>query len=314
MPTRPASHEASATYAIFDRRLLAWRRQRACANAGNFDFLLERAAEDICDRLSIVQRRFEKAAVIGAHHGLLGRRIRSLPNVGWVVETDSAPGMLARCDGPRVLADEELLPFADGALDLVVSALSLQLVNDLPGTLAQMRRALKPDGLLLAAMLGGTTLAELRTAFLVAEAEIEGGASPRVAPFADVRDAGALLQRAGFALPVADADTVDVTYASPLDLMREIKGMGASNMLLARRRAPLRRATLLRAMEVYAERFGIAGGRVRATFEIITLTGWTPHESQQKPLAPGSARTRLADALHVPEVPAGDKPGGSDRA
>lgn len=310
MPARPTPEDTTAAYAVFDRRLLAGRRERVCAQAHDYDFLLSRAAEDICDRLSIVQRRFEKAAVIGGHHGMLGRRARSLPNVGWVVETDSSQGMLARCDGPRVLADEELLPFADGALDLVVSALSLQLVNDLPGALAQIRRALKPDGLFLAAILGGRTLIELREAFLVAEAEVEGGASPRVAPFADVRDAGALLQRAGFGLPVADADTVDVTYASPLDLMRDIKGMGASNMLLARRRAPLRRATLLRAMEVYAERFGVPGGRVRATFEIITLTGWAPHESQQKPLKPGSARTRLADALRVPEVPAGDKPEG----
>lgn len=298
-----------AAHAIFDRDLLVRRRDRASADAGRFEFLLDRAAEDICDRLSIVQRRFEKVAVIGAHHGLLGRRVRSLPNVAWVVETDSAPGMLARCDGPRVLADEELLPFADGSLDLVVSALALQFVNDLPGALAQIGRALKPDGLFLAAMLGGRTLVELREAFLVAEAEIEGGASPRVAPFADVRDAGALLQRAGFALPVTDADTVAVTYATPLDMMRDVKGMGASNMLLARRRAPLRRVTLLRAMEVYAERFSGGYGSVRATFEIITLTGWVPHESQQKPLQPGSARSRLADALRVAERPAGDKPG-----
>ncbi len=293
---------------IFDRDLLVRRRNRVSADAGRFAFLLDRAAEDICDRLSIVQRQFDTAAVIGAHHGLLGRRVRGLANVGWAVETDSAAGMLAQCDGPRVLADEELLPFRDGALDLVVSALALQFVNDLPGALVQIRRALKPDGLFLAAMIGGRSLVELREAFLVAEAEIECGASPRVAPFADVRDAGALLQRAGFALPVADSDTIDVTYATPLDLMRDVKGMGASNMLVARRRAPLRRATLLHAMEVYAERFSAADGRVHATFEIITLTGWAPHESQQKPLKPGSARARLADALRVPERPAGDKP------
>lgn len=293
---------------IFDRDLLVRRRNRASADAGRFAFLLDRAAEDICDRLSIVQRRFERAAVIGAHHGFLGRRVRALPNVGWAVETDSAAGMLARCDRPKVLADEELLPFRDCALDLVVSALALQFVNDLPGALVQIRRALKPDGLFLAAMIGGRTLVELREAFLVAEAAIEGGASPRVAPFADVRDAGALLQRAGFALPVADADTIDVTYATPLDLMRDVKGMGASNMLVARRRVPLHRATLLRAMEVYAERFSAADGRVHATFEIITLTGWAPHESQQKPLKPGSARARLADALRVPERPTGEKP------
>jgi hypothetical protein len=184
--------------------------------------------------------------------------------------------------------------------------LSLQLVNDLPGVLAQVRRALKPDGLLLAAMLGGNTLFELRTALLAAEEEVEGGASPRVAPFADVRDLGGLLQRAQFALPVVDAETVVVTYADPLALMRELRGMGAANVLRARSRKPLRRATLLRSLEIYAQRFGLAGGRIPATFEILTLTGWAPHESQQKPLQPGSAKMRLADALRTTEHPAGD--------
>jgi SAM-dependent methyltransferase len=226
-----------------------------------------------------------------------------------VVSAEAAPALLARCPHPKVGADEELLPFGDGVLDLVVSALALHHVNDLPGTLAQIRRALKPDGLLLAAMLGGETLRELREAFLVAEAEVEGGASPRVAPFADIRDLGGLLQRAGFALPVADAETVTVTYATPLDLMRELRRMGATNALVARRRTPLKRATLLRAAEVYIERFG-ADGRAPATFEIATLTGWVPHESQQKPLRPGSATVRLADALGTTERKAGDKASG----
>jgi NADH dehydrogenase [ubiquinone] 1 alpha subcomplex assembly factor 5 len=187
-----------------------------------------------------------------------------------------------------------------------VSGLRLQLVNDLPGALVQIRRALKPDGLLLAALLGGNTLVELRTALLAAEEELEGGVSPRVAPFADVRDLGALLQRAGFALPVVDSDTVTVTYADPLALMRELKAMGAGNALVARKRLPLRRATLMRAVAIYRDRFGLPGGRVPATFEIVTLTGWAPHESQQKPLQPGSARTRLADALGTREQSAGD--------
>ena len=200
-------------------------------------------------------------------------------------------------------ADEEVLPFRDASLDLIVSGLALQHVNDLPGVLAQARRALKPDGLLLAALLGGSTLNELRSAFLAAEEEIEGGASPRVAPFADVRDLGALLQRAQLALPVVDADTVTVTYADPLALMRELRAMGATNVLRARRRAPLRRATLLRAIEIYQERFGLADGRIPATFEILTLTAWAPHASQQRPLQPGSAKARLADALKVPELP-----------
>jgi SAM-dependent methyltransferase len=200
-----------------------------------------------------------------------------------------------------VACDEEALPFALGSLDLVVSGLSLHLVNDLPGTLAQIRHALKPDGLLLAALLGGETLRELREAWILAEDEILGGASPRVAPFADVRDLGSLLQRAGFALPVVDSDVVTVTYSSPLALMREIKAMGASNMLVTRRRTPVTRRLLTRASQVYLERFGLADGRVPATYDILTLTAWAPHESQQKPLAPGSAQARLADVVGVRE-------------
>lgn len=211
------------------------------------------------------------------------------------------------CPPPRVLVDLEALPFADASLDLVVSGLTLHCVNDLPGTLVQIRRALKPDGLLLASVLGGQTLTELREAFLLAESELEGGASPRVAPFADVRDYGSLLQRAGFALPVTDTDIVTVTYSSPLALMQDLRGMGATNILAARRRAPLRRATLMRACELYIERHGRPDGRIPATFEIITLTGWAPHESQQKPLRPGSAQARLADALGTREIPAGEK-------
>ena len=194
-------------------------------------------------------------------------------------------------------------------MDLVVTALSLQLVNDIPGTLAQIRRALKPDGLMLAALLGGETLKELRQSWLVAEEEICGGASLRVAPFADVRDLGGLLQRAGFALPVADSDVVRVTYATPLALMQELRGMGASNMMSERRRVPVTRRLLLRAAEVYVERFALPDGRVPATFEIITLTAWAPHESQQKPLKPGSAQMRLAEALGTTETSAGDAAG-----
>ena len=218
---------------------------------------------------------------------------------------DAAP------DTFRIVADEEALPFRDGSLDLVVSGLALQFVNDLPGTLHQIRRTLKPDGLMLAALLGGETLKELREAWLIAEDEVSGGASPRVAPFADVRELGGLLQRAGFALPVADADVVHVTYATPLALMREIKAMGGSNVLNARRRVPVSKGLLMRACEVYIDRFGLAGGRVPATFEIITLTGWSPHDSQQKPLQPGSAKVRLSDALGTVQRPTGEKPGNA---
>jgi SAM-dependent methyltransferase len=209
-----------------------------------------------------------------------------------------------------VVGDEERLPFADGSLDLAVSLMALQGVNDLPGTLVQLRRALKPDGLFVGCLLGGASLTELRQSLAAAEAEVEGGASPRVAPFADLRDMGALLQRAGFALPVTDVDTLTVRYAHPLALMRDLRAAGATNVLIERRRSPLRRRTLMRALEIYAERFSDPDGRIRATVEIVWLSGWSPHESQQKPLRPGSAKTRLADALGVPERPAGEKPGG----
>ena len=202
--------------------------------------------------------------------------------------------MRRRCASPPT---RRRCRFADGSLDLVVSALALQFVNDLPGTLIQIRRALKPDGLFMAALIGGDTLTELRQAFAAAESEIEGGVSPRVAPFADVRELGALLQRAGFALPVTDVDRLTVRYATVFALMHDLRRMGATNALIERRRVPLRRATLKRMAEIYAERFADADGRMRATFEIVWLSGWAPHESQQQPLKPGSAARRLADAL-----------------
>jgi SAM-dependent methyltransferase len=291
---------------IFDRALLVRRRNRVAADAVRHDFLLARVADDLMERLAAIQRRFPVVLNLGAYHGLIGRRLRQVPGVEMVIDAEAAPRLLAQCEGPRVRADEEALPFRDGSLDLVVSGLSLQLVNDLPGTLVQIRRALKPDGLLLAALLGGNTLAELRTALLAAEEEMEGGASPRVAPFAEVQDLGALLQRAKFALPVVDADTVTATYPDALGLMREVRAMGAANALRARRRTPLRRATLMRAVEIYRQRFALPDGRVPATFEIVTATGWAPHASQQQPLQPGTARMRLADALGTVEQPAGD--------
>lgn len=291
----------SEPHAIFDASLLATRRNRAADAAGAHDFLLRRVADDLSERLAIIRRDFAVAVDLGSHHGVLGRRIGAAPNVGRLISLDPAAALLARAPAPRVVGRLDALPFAPGALDLVVSGLSLHLVDDLPGALIQIRRALKPDGLLLAALLGGRTLAELREAWLLAEDERAGGASPRVAPFADVRDLGGLLQRAGFALPVVDSDTVCVTYADPLALMRDIKGMGASNMLAERRRVPVTRGLLMRAAEIYAERFGLGDGRVPATFEVLTLTAWAPHESQQRPLKPGSAQSRLADALGVPE-------------
>jgi SAM-dependent methyltransferase len=291
---------------IFDRQLLRRRRDRAAGNIAAHDFLLARVADDIIERLAVVRRTFPIVLNLGAYHGLLGRRVAQLAGVETVIDAEASARLLAQCTGLRLRADEEALPLRDASLDLVVSGLALQFVNDLPGTLLQVRRALKPDGLMLAAMLGGNSLAELRTALLAAEDEIEGGASPRVAPFADVRDLGALLQRAQFALPVVDSQTVVVTYADPLALMRELRAMGAGNVLRARSRSALQRRTLVRSLEIYAERFGLPGGRIPATFEILTLTGWAPHASQQQPLQPGSAKARLADALGTTEQPAGD--------
>lgn len=294
---------------IFDRRVLRLRRARHAATAMAHDFLLQRVADDFADRLSVVRRAFAQGASVGSYHGVISRRLRGLENVGSLVDVESTETLLAMSDGQRLAAEDDALPFATETLDLIVSGLSLHLINDVPGALVQMRRALKPDGLLLAALLGGETLKELREAWVLAEDEVMGGASPRVAPFADLRDLGGLLQRAGFALPVADSDVVVVRYASALALMQDLRSMGASNMLIERRRVPVSRRLLMRAAEIYAERFADADGRIPATFEIVTLTAWVPHESQQKPLTPGSATRRLADALCVPEQPAGEKPG-----
>jgi len=288
---------------LFDRRLLRARRARAAA-AQPATFLVDRAADDLAARLSAILRTFRLAVDLGTPTDAVRRALAD--RIDTVIAVDRAVPPLAT-NTLAVVADEEMLPFRDESVDLVVSALALQFVNDLPGTLVQIRRALKPDGLFLAVLVGGESLNELRTAFAEAEAEIEGGVSPRVAPFADLRDLGALLQRAGFALPVTDVDRLTVRYASPLGLMRDLRHMGAGNALVERRRSPLRRATLRRVLEIYGDRFADADGRVRATFDLIWLLGWAPHESQQKPLAPGSARTRLADALRVQELPAGEK-------
>jgi SAM-dependent methyltransferase len=230
-----------------------------------------------------------------------------LGSVGTIVAAGAAPPNGDAFAAAFVVADEEALPFRDAAFDLVVSALALQFVNDLPGVLVQIRRALKPDGLFLAALLGGETLTELRQSFAAAESDIEGGASPRVAPFADLRDLGALLQRAGFALSVADADRITVRYDSAFALMHDLRRMGATNAIIDRRRTPLKRATLMRAAEIYAQRFSDDDRRVRATFEVLWLSGWAPHPSQQQSLKPGTAKARLADALGTREISTGEK-------
>ncbi|MDQ2081901.1 methyltransferase domain-containing protein [Xanthobacteraceae bacterium Astr-EGSB] len=286
---------------VFDRALLRTRRRRAVAGGAEM-FLLERAADEMAERLAVVLRHFDLAVDLGTPGDALARSLAGSPKVGTLIAAEPDPHLRLAHPGPAVAVDAEASPFAPGSLDLVVSALSLQAVNDLPGTLVQVCRALRPDGLFLAVLLGGATLTELRQSFAEAEAERDGGISPRVAPFADVRDMGSLLQRAGFALPVTDVDRFTVRYASPFALMADLRRMGATNPLVERRRVPLRRATLMRMADIYAARFSDPDGRVRATFEFVWLSGWVPHESQQQPLKPGSAKTRLADALGTVEV------------
>jgi methyltransferase family protein len=287
---------------IFDRLLQRRRRSRAAASPANF--LLDHVASELVDRLSVVLRRFDVGVDLGTPGDAVRMSLRRLGAVGTIVGAD----VIARSK-PFVVADEEALPFRDSSLDLVVSGLALHFANDLPGVLTQIRRALKPDGLFLAALLGGDTLTELRQAFAEAETEIEGGVSPHVAPFADLRQLGALLQRAGFALPVTDVERVTVRYSSAFDLMHDLRRMGAANTLVARRREPLRRMTLMQMADIYARRFADADGRIRTTFDIAWLSGWSPHPNQQQPLRPGSAKARLADALGTREISTGEKAG-----
>jgi NADH dehydrogenase [ubiquinone] 1 alpha subcomplex assembly factor 5 len=295
----------SAATAIFERSV--WRRHRErAARSGCVDFLHAEIAERLVNRVDAIGRSFHRVLDLGVHAGALSRRLAACPATGQIVALDPARGFIARQSGTRVVADPELIPFHDKSFDLVVSGLALHWTADLPGALIQLRRALKPDGLLLAAMFGGTTLVELRTALIEAELTEEGGVSPRVSPTVELADASGLLQRAGFAMPVADMDTITVTYPDLLALMRDLRGMGETNALAARRRTPLRRATLARAAAIYRERFGNGDGRIRATFEIVYLTGWAPDVGQPKPLRPGSAAVRLAEALGTVELSTGD--------
>jgi SAM-dependent methyltransferase len=290
----------SAPPQIFDRGLINQRLDRAWARPGaqaQADFLLVRAADDLRDRLSLVKRRFALAADFGSpgQHGATA--VAATGQADCMIRFAPTEASLGTGDFLSAVGDLERLPTADGRLDLAVSLLALQTVNDLPGALLQMRRALKGDGLLMAAMIGGETLTELRQSLTIAESEILGGASPRVAPFVDVRALGGLAQRAGLALPVVDLDRVVVRYADMFALFADLRAMGGASALHARSRKPLRREVLLRAAAVYAERFADPDGRLRATFDLVWLAAWAPHESQPKPLEPGSAKVRLADAL-----------------
>lgn len=286
----------NAPHIIFDRNLLRARQRRA-QNTGAEKFLLERSIKELFERLGTVSRKFTRAALI------------EMPDAAALKTRLLASGQIEAIDVIGIDDAAETVGGENAQYDLAVSLLSMHWLNDLPGVLAQIKRLSKPDGLLLAAMIGGDTLTELRDALASAESEIEGGISPRVSPFVEVRTLGGLLQRAGLALPVTDVDRVTVRYANALELMRDLRRMGAANALIERSRKPLKRATLLRAGEIYRERYAGEDGRIRATFEILWLSGWAPHVSQQQPLKPGSAKTRLADALRTVEFPAGEKTG-----
>jgi SAM-dependent methyltransferase len=294
----------SAPPHLFDRALHRKRLDRAARGFSAADFLQRRAAADLAERLETIMRDFPLAVDLSARNGAFRDALAgsdAAARVGLLVEADLSSAMLAGRAGSRIALDEERLPFAAESLDLMVSTLGLHWTNDVVGALIQIRRALKPDGLFLGAFLGGATLTELRQALTEAEDELWGGAGSRVSPFADSRDAAGLLQRAGFALPVADVDRVSVSYEHPLRLLADLRQMGETNVLADRHPRALTRGLLARASEIYAERFAGPDGRVAATFEIVTLTGWAPHESQQQPLAPGSAQMRLADALGTVE-------------
>jgi NADH dehydrogenase [ubiquinone] 1 alpha subcomplex assembly factor 5 len=298
---------------LFDRRACRLHRERA-ARCGRVDFLHAAVTSRLLARLDDIGRQFRIVLDLGAQSSSLALTLERRPGTERVVA--AAPCLQLPGDplDGRVVADPDLVPFRNGSFDLAVSALALHWVADLPGTLVQLRWALKPDGLFIGAIFGGETLAELRGVLLEAELIEEGGASPRVSPTVNLADIAALLQRAGFAMPVADAETIVVTYSDMTALMHDLRGMGETNALSARRRTLLRRSTLARAASLYAERHGRRDGRIPATFEILWLTGWAPDASQPKPLRPGSAAHRLADALGTVELSAGDRvpsPSGS---
>ncbi|OQM75526.1 methyltransferase domain-containing protein [Manganibacter manganicus] len=288
---------------VFDTALQLQRKRRALARpVAGADFLMRRVAEDLSERLSAVGRRFSRAATLFCQTGDAQEALNASGKIDEIVrvEADAAHFHGAPLSANAIVAQPETVPLEPQSLDLAVSLLSLQSVNDVPGMLAQIRRSLKPDGLFLGAMAGSGTLGELRESLLGAEAELYGGVSPRVMPFADVRDAGGLLQRAGLALPVADVETMTVRYDTLFDLMADLRAMGETSVLIDRSRHPATRALFARAAELYAERFSDEDGRIRASFSIVWLSGWAPDPSQQKPLKPGSAKMSLAKALENP--------------
>ncbi|WP_300540546.1 methyltransferase domain-containing protein [Maricaulis sp.] len=295
---------------LFDRSLLARRRNRAAAKLADYNFLVRRAFDDICDRVESITRDFQRTAILGGGPGLTDE-FASRPaggKTGWAVQSDLAAGVAATLDTPALALDEEALPFAGESLDLVLAPWGLHWTNDLPGVLVQINHALKPDGFFAGALLGGATLTELRQCLMTAESELTGGVSARISPYAGTFDMAALMQRAGFAMPVADIDRVTVRYDNIFALMNDLRGMGETSVL-AERPKPATRALFFRAGEIYREKFSDPDGRIRATFEIVHAAGWAPHPDQPKPKRPGSATHRLADALGVKEQSLDEKAG-----
>jgi SAM-dependent methyltransferase len=296
---------------LFDRTLLRQRRNRAAPKLADYNFLVRRAFDDICDRVESITRDFERTAILGGGPGLTDE-LASRPageKAGLVVSADLSPAVAASLDSPALALDEEALPFAEESLDLVLAPWGLHWANDLPGALVQINHALKPDGFFAASMLGGATLTELRQCLMAAESELTGGVNARVSPYAGTFDMAALLQRAGFAMPVADIDRVTVRYNNAFALMADLRGMGETSVLADRPRTNAGRALFLRTAELYAERFSDEDGRIRATFEIVHAGGWAPHPDQPKPKRPGSATHSLAEALGTQERSLGEKAG-----
>jgi len=301
----------AAPPALFDRSLLRRRRDRIAGILPEHNFLAQRAFDDMGDRIASIMRDFDHAAILGGGPGLATQATSDLleGKVAWWCRSDLSPSVAATLERPALALNEEQLPFASESLDLVLAPWGLHWTNDLPGALVQINHALKPDGFFACALPGGSTLTELRQCLIAAESELTGGAAARVSPLAGTFDMAALLQRAGFAMPVADVDRITVRYDTIFALMADLRGMGETSVLADRPRNPATRALFIRAGQIYAERFADPDGRIRATFEIVHAAGWAPHPDQPKPKRPGSATHRLADALGVKERSLGEKAG-----
>ncbi|MEM0986202.1 MAG: methyltransferase domain-containing protein [Pseudomonadota bacterium] len=304
---------------LFDPERIKAHRTRAAKRYGDYDFLKARVSRELIERLEDTPRHFPAVLEIGCHDGTLTRHLAAHSKIDHVIATDPSPAMAHLAHAPPAISalpcSLENVPFAPARFDLATSALSLHWANDLPGTLVQVRQALKPDGLWLAAMFGAGTLTELRSVLSDAETELRGGVSPRLSPLPGLQDVAGLMQRTGFALPVVDTEPVTVRYDTMFKLLDDLRGMAEQAAFPAHLTSPLRRDVLMAAAQAYHERFSDPDGRIRATFEIIWLSGWAPSESQPKPLRPGSAKASLAAAVGGIEQSAGEKAGqGDDQA